>query len=65
MRNLYKLVVRIPEGKKPLVRPRHGWEDNIIMDIREIQLQVVERIHLDQDRGQWWALNTITDLQVR
>jgi hypothetical protein len=25
-----------PEGKKPIERPRHRWEDNIKMDIREI-----------------------------
>jgi hypothetical protein len=32
MRNVYKIVVGKPEGKKPLVRPKHRWEDNIIMD---------------------------------
>jgi hypothetical protein len=25
-----------PEGKRPLGRPRHRWEDNIKMDITEI-----------------------------
>jgi hypothetical protein len=28
-RNPYKIVVGKPEGKIPLGRPRHGWEDNI------------------------------------
>jgi hypothetical protein len=23
------------EGKRPLVKPRHGWEDNVKMDVRE------------------------------
>jgi len=23
-----------PEGKRPTVRPRHGWEDNIAMDFQ-------------------------------
>ena len=27
-----------PEGKKPLGRPRRRWEDNIIMDLREVGL---------------------------
>jgi len=36
MRNAYKIFVRKPEGKRPLGRPRCGWEDNIRMDHREI-----------------------------
>jgi hypothetical protein len=27
-----------PEGRRPLVRPRRRWEDNIKMDLREIGL---------------------------
>ena len=26
----------IPEGKRPLGRPRHRWEDNIKMDLQEV-----------------------------
>jgi hypothetical protein len=29
-----------PEGKRPLGRPRHGWEDGIRVDLREIGLGV-------------------------
>ena len=25
-----------PEGKRPLGRPRHRWEDNIRMDLQEV-----------------------------
>jgi hypothetical protein len=25
------------EGKRPLGRPRHRWEDNVKMDVREIR----------------------------
>jgi hypothetical protein len=32
----YRILVGNPEGKRPLGRPRRRWEDNIIMDIREI-----------------------------
>jgi hypothetical protein len=35
-RNAYRILVGIPEGKRPLVRPRRRWVDNIKMDIREI-----------------------------
>jgi hypothetical protein len=34
-RNLYKVFVGKPEGKRPLGRPRRGWEDGIRMDLRE------------------------------
>jgi hypothetical protein len=35
-RNAYKILVRNPEGKRPLGRPRRSWVDNIKMDLREI-----------------------------
>jgi hypothetical protein len=31
-----QVLVGEPEGKRPLERPRHGWEDGIKMDLREI-----------------------------
>jgi hypothetical protein len=33
MRNAYKILVRKPEGKRPLGRPRLRWEDNIEVDL--------------------------------
>jgi len=36
MRNAYGILVRIPEGRKPLGRANHRWEDNIRMDLGEI-----------------------------
>jgi hypothetical protein len=35
-RNVYKVLVGKPEGKRPLGRPRRRWEDGIRMDLREI-----------------------------
>jgi hypothetical protein len=35
-RNAYRILVGKPEGKRPLGRLRHRWEDNIEMDLREI-----------------------------
>jgi hypothetical protein len=35
-RNVYKVLVGKPEGKRPLERPRSRWEDGIKMDLREI-----------------------------
>jgi hypothetical protein len=36
MRNPYKILVIKLEGRRQLGRPRHGWEDNIRVDLREI-----------------------------
>jgi hypothetical protein len=35
-RNAYRLLVRKPEGKGPLGRPRRRWVDNIRMDFGEV-----------------------------
>jgi len=35
-RGIYRVLVRKPEGKRPLGRPRHLWEDNIQMDLQEV-----------------------------
>jgi hypothetical protein len=35
-RNLCKIFVGKPEGKRPLGRPRRRWEDGIRMNLREI-----------------------------
>ena len=32
----YRVLVGKPESKRPLGRPRHRWEDNIKMDLREV-----------------------------
>jgi hypothetical protein len=41
-RNVYKILVGKPEGKRPLGRPRRSWEDGIKVDLREIGRGVVE-----------------------
>jgi hypothetical protein len=54
-----------PEEKRPFGRRRSGWEDNIRMDIREIVWEVVDWIHLTQDRDHWQTLvNTAMNLLV-
>jgi hypothetical protein len=39
-RNVYRVLVGKPEGKRPLERPRLRWEDWIKMDLREIGWEV-------------------------
>jgi hypothetical protein len=64
-RNMYRLLVGKPEGKRPLGRPRSMWIDNIKMDLLERGLSVVNWIALTQDRHRWRALvNAVMNLRV-
>jgi hypothetical protein len=55
-RNVYKVLMGKPEGKRPLGRPRCRCEDGIKMNLREIGWGSVEWIQLAQDRDWWQAL---------
>jgi hypothetical protein len=46
MKNSYKILVGKREGKGPHGRPRRRWENNILIDLREIGLEGVAWIHL-------------------
>jgi hypothetical protein len=62
-RNVYRLLVRKPEGKRPLRRPKHRWVDNIKMDILEIGWGIVDWIGLAQHRDKFRALvNAVMNL---
>jgi hypothetical protein len=64
-RNMHKLLVGKPEGKRSLRRPRHNWVDNIMMGLLEIGLNVVDWIGLPQDMYRWRALvNSVMNLRV-
>jgi hypothetical protein len=49
-RGVYRVLVGRPERKRPLGIPRHRWEDNIKMDLREIGINGANWIRLAQDR---------------
>jgi hypothetical protein len=49
-RNVYRLSVGKPEGRKSLGRPRSRWIDNIKMDLLEMGVSAVDWIGLAQDR---------------
>jgi hypothetical protein len=64
-RNVYRLLVGKPEGKRPLERPRCKWVDIIRMDLGELGWGDVDWITLAQDRNRWRALvNSVLNLQV-
>jgi len=65
VRNVYIISDGKPERKEPLEKPRHIWEDNIILHLKEIGWEGGVLIHLAQDRDQWWAfVNTVMNLWV-
>jgi hypothetical protein len=64
-RGAYSVSVGKLKGKRPLGRPRHRWEDNIMMDLQEVGCGGMEWIGLAQDRGRWQALlNVVMNLRV-
>jgi hypothetical protein len=64
-RNVYRILVGKPEGKRPLGRPRRRWVDNIKMDLREVGWNGMDLIDLSQDRDRWMApVNTVMNLRV-
>jgi hypothetical protein len=59
------VVTKRKEGRRPLGRPRHRWENNIRMGLGGIEWEDVEWMHLVQDRDQWWTfVNTVINLLV-
>jgi hypothetical protein len=65
MRNAYKILAGKPEGRRPLGRPMHRWEDNIRKDFREIGWEDVDWIHRVLDRKWWQALvKTVMNLHI-
>jgi hypothetical protein len=63
-RNVYRLLVGKPEGRRTLRRPR--WENDIEMDFGETEWGSVDSIRLAQDRNKWRALvNAVMNLRFR
>jgi len=64
-RSVLRVLVGKSEGKRPPGRPRHRWEDNIMMDLQEVGCVGMDWIELAQDRDSWRALvNAVVDRRV-
>jgi len=64
-RGVHRVLVRKPEEKRPLGRPRHGWEDNIKLDLQEVEFGGMDWIELAQNRDRCRALvNSVMNLRV-
>jgi hypothetical protein len=65
MRNSLKILVGKPEGRSPLRRPSHRWEDNIELDLKEIGFEGEDWINLARNKDLWRAIvNTIINLRA-
>ena len=64
-RDVHKVFVGKPEGKRPLGRPRRRWEDNIKIDLQEVGSGCGDWMVLAQDRDRWRELvNTVMNFGV-
>jgi hypothetical protein len=62
---VHRVLVGRPEGKRPLGRPGHRWEDNIRMDLQEIGGGHGDLMELAQDRDRWRVLvGTVRNFRV-
>ena len=59
-----RILVVNPEGKRPLVRPRLRWEDNIKVELPEVGWGI-DWIDLAEVRDRWQTLaNAVMNLLV-
>ena len=64
-RGVHRVLVGKPEGKRPLGRRRHRWEDNIKKDLQEVRGGCGDWMELAQDRDRWRALvDTVMSFRV-
>ena len=64
-RGMHRVLVRKPEGKRPLGRLRRRWVDNIRMDLQEVGCGYMDWIGLAQDRDRWRTLvSAVMNLRV-
>ena len=62
---VHRVLVRKPEGKRPLGRPRRKWDDNIKMDLQEIEGGRWDWMELAQDRDGWRSLvGTVRNFRI-
>jgi hypothetical protein len=64
-RGVYRILVGRPEGKRPVGRHRHRWEDNIKMNLEDVGCGGMDWIEVAEDRNRWRALvNAVMNLRV-
>ena len=59
------VLVAKSERRRPFGRPRHGWEDNIKVDLQDVGWVRLDWIYLAQGRDRWRTfVNAVTNLRV-
>jgi hypothetical protein len=56
-RGIYRVLVRKPEGKRSLGRPRRRWKDNIKMTLHKVGCYGLDWINVAQDKDRWREMN--------
>jgi len=64
-REVYRVLLGKPGGRRPLGRPRCRWVDNIRMDLQEVGCGYMDWIGLVEDRDRWWTfVSAVMNLRV-
>ena len=61
-KEVYRVLVGKPEGKRPMGRPRRRWVDNIRMELQKVGCGYMGWIGLAQDIDSWQHAATICNL---
>ena len=64
-KGVHRVSVGKPEGRRPLGRRRHRWDDNIKMDLQEMGRGCGDWMEMAQDMNSWRALvSTVMNFRV-
>ena len=64
-RSAFEILTGKSTGKRPLGRPRHGWKDNIKMDLKETGINTRNWFDSAQDRDYWRVVgNAALNLRI-
>jgi hypothetical protein len=64
-RGVYRVLLKKPEGRRPVGRPKRRWVDNIRMNLQEVGCGYVDWIGLAQERDRWRTLvSAVMNLRV-
>jgi hypothetical protein len=64
-RGAHRVLMVKPDGKKPLGKPRRGWEDNIKVNLQEVRWGGMDWNDMAQDRDRRWAVvSVVMNLRV-
>jgi hypothetical protein len=65
VRYSFKLLSVKSDGKKPLVKRKCGLKENIEADVKTMLFEVLQWIHVSQNRVHWWTLvDTVINIWV-